>query len=258
MMQVAFPNLEILGIFNMSGLKRICHNKLYENSFSKLKRLNVKNVEDLQNVFQSHYVLRRFQNLESLEVVNCSSLEKVFDIQELKDVKAGREMVSSKLRILYIAHLPKLQCIWNNNAGEIHSFQDLHTVRALDCPNVKSIFPHYMARSLGKLKFLEIVSCGVEEIISYEEGLQIVPEFEFPQLTKLVLVRLPQLKRFYPGKQTVEFPKLKYLKVYECDNIEIFSSESESVEEEFSEGDQPDGSQQPLMSAEKVCFLTPC
>ena len=151
MMQVAFPNLEILEIFNMNGLKRICHNKLYENSFSNLKNLNVKNVEELQNVFLSHYVLRRFQFLESLEVVNCSSLEKVFDIQELKDVKAGREMVSSNLRILHIKGLPKLQCIWNNNAGEIHSFQYLHEVRALNCLNLKSLFPHYMARSLRKL-----------------------------------------------------------------------------------------------------------
>ena len=78
-------------------------------------------------------------------------------------------------------------------------------------------------------------------------------EFEFPQLNLLRLSRLPQLKRFYPGKQTVEFPKLKHLDVYECENIEIFSSESESVEEECSEENQPDDAKQPLMSAEKVC-----
>jgi hypothetical protein len=67
-----------------------------------------------------------------------------------------------------------------------------------------------------------IFDCGVEEIVAQEDGAEAAARLVFPKVTLLLLCKLPKLKWFYQGVHTSEWPLLKHLEVYGCDQIEIF------------------------------------
>ena len=114
----------------------------------------------------------------------------------------------------------------------IITFGKLNTVIIHRCSSLKSVFPTFVAKALMQLEELEISDCAtVEEIIAKEEGIETATLFVFPQLFSLNLVSLPELKSFYPGKHTLEWPLLNQLIVYKCDKLKIFGSNKESVEE---------------------------
>ncbi|KAM4097485.1 hypothetical protein ACJW30_07G003500 [Castanea mollissima] len=46
-------------------------------------------------------------------------------------------------------------------------------------------------------------------------------KFVFPQITSLTLRSLPELKCFYPGKHSLEWPSLKSLTISKCDKVKI-------------------------------------
>ena len=255
-MQVAFPNLEALGITNVNNVKMIWQNELRANSFSKLKRLAISNAEELVKIFPSNHLPSRFKNVEALSIAYCNSLEDIYGSEATTDTTLLR--VATKLKTLELNSLPNLEHIWNKDTVEILSFSNLQKVILRDCPNLRSVFPASVARDLLQLTEFRIeYDCGVEEIISKEVGKELIADFDFPQLSVLALWRLPELKRFYSGTHTSEFPKLKNLIVYGCEKIGIFTSESQHFEEECSEDQIENSLQQPLFSAEKVLLWTP-
>jgi hypothetical protein len=116
------------------------------------------------------------------------------------------------------------------------------------CPGLRSLFPASIALNLPQLEELLISTCGVEEIVAKDEGLEEGPEFRFPEVTHLRLWELPELKRFYPGLHTSEWPKLKKFRVSDSEKIETFGCYHEPCREDH---DDIQG-QQPLLSFRKV------
>uniref|UniRef100_A0A6N2LEU2 AAA+ ATPase domain-containing protein n=1 Tax=Salix viminalis TaxID=40686 RepID=A0A6N2LEU2_SALVM len=239
--KVAFSNIEELHILGMDNLNMIWHTEFHSDSFCKLKNLWVEKGNKLLNIFPPN-MLRRFQNLEHLVVNYCASLEEVFDLRSLMSEKESHAVTASKLKNIYIWNLPKLKKVWNTNPHGILSFQNLHLVSAQNCPSLKSLFPPSVAIGLPQLQELKLYRCGVEEIVAEEEQLGEAPKFVFPKTSSFILWELPKLKSFYPGRHTSEWPVLKKIDVFLCDEVPVFDLEQDQL------GIQV---QQPLFSIEK-------
>ncbi|XP_031275031.1 uncharacterized protein LOC116133465 [Pistacia vera] len=112
----------------------------------------------------------------------------------------------------------------SNSTQRLLSFHNLETLTVMHCWNMKSLFPVSTATGLLQLKQLKMISCGLEEIVAKEE-VDETPRFLFPQLTFLMLANLPELKCFYLGLHTTEWPMLEFLGVFHCEKIKIFASE---------------------------------
>ena len=249
-LQVVFPSLETLTIMHMENLKIIWHNQVPNDSFFKLHSLFVKYCENLVNIFESN-MLTRFQSLEILEVAYCGSLQEVFEIQG-HDVGDTHAVTAIPLKKLYLRHLPKMKQIWNKGPHGIFSFPNLQVVTAWECESLQSLFPASVARCLMQLEVLQIVDCGVEEIVSWEEIAEAAARFVFPKVTFLVLGELPKLKWFCQGVHTSEWPLLNELEVSGCDQIEIFATKILNFQEKVEQSQLETSIQQPLFLVEEV------
>ncbi|XP_039029192.1 uncharacterized protein LOC120163290 [Hibiscus syriacus] len=208
--KVAFPKLEKLKISHLEIVK-LWHNQLHTDSFSQLKEVKVGYCNELFSIFPSKMVLN-FQGLETLIVVNCDSLQHIFESSDIELATQSRE-----------SHLSKLKHIYNEDSS-ISAFENIRNVYVRDCWSLKSLFPASVAICLRQLVDLTINSCGMEEIVSEEDGLNHVNKFSFPEARCLTLCNLPQLKYFYPAAHETEWPKLKMLKTYHCGQVEVFGT----------------------------------
>ncbi|KAF9669915.1 hypothetical protein SADUNF_Sadunf13G0014300 [Salix dunnii] len=249
--KVAFPNIEKLRILGMDNLNMIWHTEFHSDSFCNLKVLKVKQGNKLLNIFPPN-MLRRFQNLEHLEVDSCASLEEVFDLRSLMNEKESHVVTPFKLKNMYVWNLQKLKKVWNTNPHGILSFQNLHLVNAWKCPGLKSLFPTSVALGIPQLEELRLCNCGVEEIVAEEERLGEAPNFVFPKTSSFILWGLPKLKSFYPGRHTSEWPVLKKIDVYLCDDVSVFDPELQSTQGACTQDQLGIQVQQPLFSFEKV------
>ncbi|KAK3187827.1 hypothetical protein Dsin_027388 [Dipteronia sinensis] len=220
--KVGLPNIEKVMISGMDNLKTIWHSQPLENSFCKLKSLEVNDCQKLLTVIPSRFC-RRLLKLEFLTVKSCGLLEQIFDLDGLNS-EEKHPIEPTRLRELYIDHLPNLKHIWNEDPQRMLSFQELQKVKVFLCSNLKNLFPSSVGRSLSKLESLEVSDCGVEEIVAKGVVDETVASLVFPELSYLQLHCLPELRTFYPG-HTVEAPYLKRLGLHYCDKIQIFISE---------------------------------
>ena len=95
----------------------------------------------------------------------------------------------------------------------------------------------------------------MEEIVDLKEGLESTTEFVFPRITSLSLKLLPEIKCFYPGKHTSEWPSLESLTISKCDKVMIVASNELSFTDTYELGDHVPF-QQPLFLIEKVWIST--
>ena len=238
----------------MDNLKMLWHNhQLVPDSFCKLKWLFVYGCKNLITNFPPK-MLRRLQNLEVLQMGNCNFIEEVFEIRGV-NVDEICDTVSTQLRDLSLSNLPKLKHVWSLDLQAIMTFQNLRTVGVFNCKILKSLFPVSVAKSLEQLESLTIHDCGLEEIVSLEEGVETTIKFAFPRITSLDLESLPELKYFYPGKHTLEWPSLKRLRIKNCDKVKIIASNELSFQERDELGHHVQ-IQQPLFPIEKVWICT--
>ena len=85
--------------------------------------------------------------------------------------------------------------------------------------------------------------------------IQTTIKFVFPRITSLYLESLPELKYFYPGKHTLEWPSLKRLRIKNCDKVKMIASNELSFQERDELGHHVQ-IQQPLFPIEKVWICT--
>ncbi|KAG4937118.1 hypothetical protein JHK85_052037 [Glycine max] len=164
---------------------------------------------------------------QHIEVSNCQSVKAIFDMKGTKaDMKPGSQF-SLPLKKLILNQLPNLEHIWNPNPDEILSLQE---VCISNCQSLKSLFPTSVANHLAKL---DVRSCATLEEIFVENEAALKGEtklFNFHCLTSLTLWELPELKYFYNGKHSLEWPMLTQLDVYHCDKLKLFTTEHHSGE----------------------------
>ena len=119
--------------------------------------------------------------------------------------------------------LPNLKHIWIKDPYGILSFENLKLLEVGYCQSLKYLFPASLVRDLMQLQDLRVSSCGVEELVVKEDGVETTPRFVFPIMTSLRLTKLQQFKSFYLGTHTSEWPLLKKLKACDYDRVKIFA-----------------------------------
>ncbi|KAI4353808.1 hypothetical protein L6164_002734 [Bauhinia variegata] len=199
--------------------------------FGKLQTLVVENCDFLSNVIPS-LLLPYLKNLKKLQVKNCIYTEVIFDLNDMN--MATNEEVSFSLEILTLDQLPNLKHVWSKDPEGIISFINLQEVQVTNCERLKALFTASLPKNLGKLKNLRMESCNsMEEIVGKDEANaeSSTIEFVFPWLTSLVLSENPELKFFYAGKHNLICRNLKYLRVYHCGKLEMFTMNFQNYQE---------------------------
>ncbi|KAH9687060.1 hypothetical protein KPL70_014631 [Citrus sinensis] len=191
-----FPRLFILRLIDLPKLKRFCN-------------------------FTGNII--EMPMLWSLTIENCPDMETfISNSIGFRDIK-----------YLQLSHFPRLQEIWHGQALPVSFFNNLAQLVVDDCTNMSSAIPANLLWCLNNLAWLEVRNCdSLEEVLHLEE-LSADKEHIgplFPKLSELRLIDLPKLKRFcnFTGN-IIELPKLEYLIIENCPDMETFTSNSTFV-----------------------------
>ncbi|XP_061989737.1 uncharacterized protein LOC133708286 isoform X2 [Rosa rugosa] len=204
-------------------------------SLAQLKRLEVSGCQIMEEIVSiesdEEIVDDFFCQLQILELKDIPNLTKFCSRNhtELSNPSFGiqyflfdNKVEFPNLKKLSIDGLAKLTTIWNNQVS-LESSKNLETIEIVSCDSLKSIFPASVARSLQQLRSLKVRNCGVEEIVSKEDGVQTTPMFVFSKLTYVRFQDLPQLRSFYPESHSSKWPSLVTLSVYNCTEVQTFA-----------------------------------
>jgi len=188
------------------------------------------------------------ERARELNVSCCDSLVEVFE--SVEEVTKKRNVTSQyHLQKMTLKDLPRLSRIWKHNIAEFVSFQNLTEIEVFDCPNLRSLFSHSMARILVQLQRIIVQNCEMMEEIITMEGESIKGgnkvKILFPKLEELTLEFLPKLKCVCSGdydydihlctveedkefnnndKVLISFPQLKELSFRVVPELKCFCS----------------------------------
>ncbi|KAH1240881.1 putative disease resistance protein [Glycine max] len=181
------PNIEKLVVCDGSFKEIFCFDSLNEDEAGLLLQLKVLCLDSLSELvsigLENSSIQHLLGNLETLEVIGCSSL---------------KDLVPSTV-----------------------SFSNLTYLQVQDCDSLLYLFTSSTAKSLTRLKRMEIKNCdSIEEVVVSKEGDESHEnEIIFPQLNCLKLEELPKLRSFYKGS-LLSFPSLEELSVVWCEWME--------------------------------------
>ncbi|RVW88155.1 hypothetical protein CK203_042935 [Vitis vinifera] len=191
-----------------------------------LRSLKLKNCMSLLKLFPPSLL----QNLEELIVENCGQLEHVFDLEEL-NVDDGHVELLPKLKELRLIGLPKLRHICNCSSSRNHFpssmasapvgniiFPKLFHILLNLCPTSQASSPLDIIPSKG-FTMQTLIPPSRCSLMKGSLG----NTFVFPKITLLSLRNLPQLRSFYPGAHSSQWPLLKYLTVEMCPELDVFA-----------------------------------
>ncbi|XP_044477974.1 uncharacterized protein LOC123205163 isoform X1 [Mangifera indica] len=203
-----FCNLKVLRVTN-SSLEPKLMSKVVLRDLMTLELDNV----SFEMIWESQLSTSFYENLTKLIFDKCNNIKYVFSFFVAKSLK--------QLRFLEIKYCKVLENIIKEEGAEVgySIFPQLTNLILDGCDNMKYVFPFFVAKSLKQLQFLEIEDCKIlEKIIKEEEGAEVVYSI-FPQLTKLKLRGLLELRVFYQGVHALKLPILKRLEVQNCPNF---------------------------------------
>ncbi|KAL5160931.1 hypothetical protein HKD37_07G018319 [Glycine soja] len=206
-------NLQCLSL-GEKGLEMIKRGEFQRNFLHKLQVLTLC-FHIGSNVFP-YEILQLAPNIEKLVVCDCSFKE-IFCFDSLNVDEAGLLL---QLKVLCLESLPELVSIGLENSWIQPLLGNLETLEVIGCSSLKDLFTSSTARSLTRLKRMEIKRCySIEEIVSKEGDESHENEIIFPQLNCLKLEELPKLRSFYKGS-LLSFPSLEELSVIYCEWME--------------------------------------
>ncbi|KAM5553547.1 hypothetical protein ABKV19_025659 [Rosa sericea] len=211
-----------------------------ENIFSQLQDLELKDLPNFTKFWSRNYTALPNPSFQRLQLENCTKINTICEEIEEADSKGNLDIVIQhflfdnkvefpNLKKLSIDGLAKLTTIWNNQLS-LESSKNLETIEIVSCDSLKTIFSVSMAINLKQLKKLIVKSCGVQEIVAREEGLQTIPKFVFPKVTQVIFRNLSNLMNFYPGMHVSRWPLLNELRVVQCAKVNMFLQEISSFQ----------------------------
>ncbi|KAH7844304.1 hypothetical protein Vadar_026625 [Vaccinium darrowii] len=181
--------------------------------------------------------LRDLPNLVSFfPNVNITSLAKLTDHYHnpLQPQPLFSEKVAiPRLESLELSRLENVSDLWSSELPT-GSFSKLKKLEVRYCPSLRNMFHHSMAIGLLNLQNLFISDClTLEAVVGKEEqvgghGRQ-KEKTLFPELGKLQLGRLPNLRRFCHFTHPLEIPLLSEVDILDCPNMDAFSLEPMST-----------------------------
>ncbi|KAK2986564.1 hypothetical protein RJ640_022442 [Escallonia rubra] len=193
---VYLPSLEELHLQRVGiSLSDIIGRGHRAESFCKLRRVMLMECEVPANL------LVLLQNLQELQVENCVEARELFDLQGLNALEQHVRLLS-RMSMLEIDGLPKLQSLWNGDPLGILDLRSLTEIKIENCGLLKMLFSCSVARALEQLRQLTVADCPMMETIVYDdEGKEgTCDDIEFPRLKILRLAKLPKLSSFCSAK----------------------------------------------------------
>ncbi|XP_031253827.1 uncharacterized protein LOC116111818 [Pistacia vera] len=196
-------NLETLEIRSCDSLKEVFDTQGQLNAdghtlkeshqevldFKNLKSCKVHNCCNLRRIFTPSIILGLVQ-LQEIEVKNCALMEEIILKEEEKEADIEKIMIP-QLNSIILESLPNLTSFYSG-------------MKTLECPALKAII--------------------VVECLQIETFVFTYTKHQSDHVAPLFSEKLPELKHFYLGLQTIEWPMLKQLVVNDCEKIEIFAS----------------------------------
>ncbi|GKV49703.1 hypothetical protein SLEP1_g56438 [Rubroshorea leprosula] len=213
--------------------------------FPQLRILQIQGLPKLERFCHGNYI--KFPCLSQLLIMSCPVLKTFISSSSSFDTGTlplfDAKVTFPKLEQLTIKFMESLDKIWDNQLDS-SSFCQLNYLSVNSCNKLLNIFPFSMLERLQRLDKLEIRSCNSLEEIFESQGLdagqsqtqKFMPptlmesgaKFVFPKLTQLDLCFLHKLKALCHQMHTTEWPSLKKLRVYGCEQVQIFASELSS------------------------------
>ncbi|GMI78895.1 hypothetical protein HRI_001558800 [Hibiscus trionum] len=190
--------------------------------FPQLNSLHLEGLQNL-NMFCSGNYNMDFPMLKKLTIESCPKLKEFIGQtgnQPGMQALFNEKVALPSLERMTISKLEDMKMIFHNHLAA-GSFCKLKEMVVENCDDLKNLFPLSIAKDLPQLKHLTISDCGVEEIVSVGEGVQVQQpvRFEFPRVSSLELSGLNKLKCFYEGQHTTVWPMLKTLWSTDCTTL---------------------------------------
>uniref|UniRef100_F6H628 AAA+ ATPase domain-containing protein n=1 Tax=Vitis vinifera TaxID=29760 RepID=F6H628_VITVI len=253
------PKLEELTLIGLPKLRHICNCGSSRNHFpSSMASAPVGNI-----IFPklSDITLESLPNLTSFVSPVYHSLQRLHhaDLDTPFPVLFDERVAFPSLNSLTIWGLDNVKKIWPNQIPQ-DSFSKLEFVRVLSCGQLLNIFPSCMLKRLQSLERLSVRACSSLEAVFDVERTNVNVNvdrgslgntFVFPKITSLSLLNLPQLRSFYPGAHTSQWPLLKQLRVGDCHKLNVFAFETPTFQQRHGEGNLD----MPLFLLPHVSFL---
>ncbi|KHG20968.1 hypothetical protein F383_26485 [Gossypium arboreum] len=223
-----------------------CHQTIV---VSKLKCLQLRKLESLTSFCPGYYNFE-FPYLEELVVEYCPRLkifsDGVLSTPQLQRIKQSRYQekwswtsdLNTTIQQLYTKKdglcngydfnisdtFPESIEIWTRNPQEILGFKHLRRLQFYKCSSLKYIFTPSMLLSLNLLHWLDVKECSSMEQVVREDEEAMAHKFTFLELCYIRIESCSNLTNFHLGSQTLEFPELNYITIWECPKMIAFSS----------------------------------
>ncbi|KAH9752925.1 Disease resistance protein [Citrus sinensis] len=198
-------------------------------AFRELKLLILDYLPRFTSFCLENYTLE-FPLLERVSMTHCQNMKTfsqgIVSTPKLHEVQIGFR----DIWYLQLSPFPRLKETWHGQALPVSFFNNLVVLVVDDCTNMSSAIPANLLRCFNNLLRLEVSNCdSLEEVLHLEElnaeKVHIGPLF--PMLFELRLIDLPKLKRFCNlTGNIIEMPKLEYLIIENCPDMETFVSNS--------------------------------
>ena len=174
----------------------------------------------------------------------CSSVKEVFQLEGLDEESQAKWLIW--LRRIWLCDLPRLTHSWkeNNQPGldlqslerlqvcncnsliqllpSSTSFQNLATLDVWSFGSLGSLISPSVAKSLVKLKTLQIGESHLMEGVVSSEGGEAKDKITFCKLQHMELLDLPNLTSFNSGGYILSFPSLEHILVKKCPIMKFF------------------------------------
>ncbi|TXG56824.1 hypothetical protein EZV62_018137 [Acer yangbiense] len=209
--KVKFRNLKTLQL-SAINFEKMWHNQLplKSSSFQNLTDLMIQNCCNMKYLFSSS-TLGSFLQLQNLNIHNCTVLEEIIRIDDL-----GIHVELPSLKELSIKGCPEMKAFIFSDKVAFPSLEEIQ-IQYMD--NLEMIWNNQLEDFLDNQYYIYVEECGIEEIVSKEEGEVADRTLVFPKLTSLSLYHLQELKCFHPGIYSTKWPMLKKLNAIGCDKI---------------------------------------
>ncbi|KAH7840319.1 hypothetical protein Vadar_015529 [Vaccinium darrowii] len=222
-----FPQLSKLQLDGLSNLTWLCRGPVPGGSFGELTFVEIRGCDNLRYAFNSS-MARHLVHLKELNISDCSRMFAVVDWAEEIEDGQERKVTFPCLEDLILHQLHN----WGDKYFSELLISSFPTVKKLEVSFFRGsgyVFHSSLAGHLVHLKELNISNCwDVEAVFGREEEIEDGQERKvdttlFPQLRKLQLNNLLNLKRFCHFTHTLELPMLSELDIRGCHSMEEFS-----------------------------------
>ncbi|OWM85515.1 hypothetical protein CDL15_Pgr019139 [Punica granatum] len=193
----AFIVLESLFLENLSNLEKICHGLPAKGSFERLKIVRVHGCQKLKNLF-SLALLRDLRNLEEIEVIDCGMMQEIV-VSESTLEDDRKDKVAKG-------------CLARKEKSTKDDKIKLHGLRRIKLEKSRKLTTFFTNTKAGGGNLAKDESRNTVAFFNSQQVL-------LPCLESLELLHLPKLTGIWQDQHSVEWSKLKYLRIEACRNL---------------------------------------